>query len=338
MLKSKSVGREDRSKALGTVREELETFRGKRAFFCNYRGNNGDALIALGAKRLLAENDIELVSSPKRADLVVVTGGFGISDVWKSGYEVLQKYCIGLPDTPVFIMPSSFFFDETDFASFFQGRRAPAFVYAREGYSLKLVDEIRFPGDVRIGLDHDTAFFLKDSSFHERLKAREAKKYILVVERMDAESVTVELQPSNQRSSIILPLLKRVVPTNTKDLLNHWVRWPLSRMRLKSRLATLGRDSDFVRSSVARVIPDFPEYSDQEVFSADISLPDLICFDSFCGLIAESAVVVTTRLHVGILAAILGKPTYLRFGGGRYQKIQGIFEHSMVDYSNVRRI
>lgn len=65
----------------------------------------------------------------------------------------------------------------------------------------------------------------------------------------------------------------------------------------------------------------------------DISRRDYSTFDDFCEAVAAASVVLTTRLHVGIFAALLGKPTYIF--GGPYHKIRAIYEHSMAGFSNV---
>jgi exopolysaccharide biosynthesis predicted pyruvyltransferase EpsI len=72
------------------------------------------------------------------------------------------------------------------------------------------------------------------------------------------------------------------------------------------------------------------------VFAADISQTSLCSFDTFCSLIAQSAAVISTRLHVAVLAALLGKPTYLVAGPGT--KIRSVYEYSLAEMPNVRLV
>ena len=67
---------------------------------------------------------------------------------------------------------------------------------------------------------------------------------------------------------------------------------------------------------------------------ADVSDRTVTDFEGFCEQIATAAVVFSTRLHVGIYAAMLGKPTYVF--EGPYHKIRAIYEHSMADMGHVK--
>jgi len=67
---------------------------------------------------------------------------------------------------------------------------------------------------------------------------------------------------------------------------------------------------------------------------ADVSDPLHYSFGKFCSLIAGARVVITTRLHAGLFGAMVGVPTYLRTG--RYGKIRGVYEQSLVGYPHVR--
>ena len=65
----------------------------------------------------------------------------------------------------------------------------------------------------------------------------------------------------------------------------------------------------------------------------DVSRKEYYSFEGFCDAIADAAIVLTTRLHVGILAALLGKRTYVF--EGVYHKIRAIYDHSLSGYENV---
>ena len=59
-------------------------------------------------------------------------------------------------------------------------------------------------------------------------------------------------------------------------------------------------------------------------------------YSLFEKLIASSAVVFTTRLHVGILSAMFDIPTYLI--PGVYHKISGIYDLSMKGMPHVKLV
>jgi len=107
-------------------------------------------------------------------------------------------------------------------------------------------------------------------------------------------------------------------------------------MAIYKQVPELGKDTAFVRSCHEQVLEDYPDLKQLPICAADISDPALCSFSYFSQLIAESAIVASTRLHVGILAAMLGKPTYVK--SGAYHKIRGIHEYSMHGMSNVKLI
>lgn len=309
---------------------ELAQFRGKRIFFEPLEGNNGDKLIEMGSHTLLQSIDAKLVSNPRQADAIVIIGGGGMTDNWSLGFKEIKKYSLEHPAIPLIILPSSFSFTKTDFPALFRERKAPALIYVRERYSLKLLEDFDFPSDVRLGLDHDMAFQLKDTSYFKYLQTRETQKHILIVERDDAERVT---NTSHQPQK---PNWKRHIPWSVKGPINRHLLWKLNRRSIAKHLGELGLQAEFAQEWHQKVLVDHPEFENLPVFAADISSPALCSFDRFNELIADAAVVVSTRLHVAILAAMLGKPTYIK--SGSYHKIQGIFEHSLSERSNVRLV
>jgi len=309
---------------------ELAQFRGKRIFFEPLEGNNGDKLIEMGSHTLLQSIDAKLVSNPKQADAIVVNGGAGMTDIWSHGLGTLRKYNSLYPEIPLIILPSSFSFTTTDFSALFCERKAPAFIYARERYSLAILEDFTFPADVRLGLDHDMAFQLKDTSYFKYLQTRETQKHILIVERNDAERVT---NTSHQPQK---PNWKRHIPWSVKRPINRHLLWKLNRRSIAKQLGELGLQAEFAQEWHQKVLIDHPEFESLPVFAADISSPALCSFDRFSQLVADAAVVVSTRLHVAILAAMLDKPTYIK--SGSYHKIQGIYEYSLPERSNVRLV
>lgn len=319
------------STTLKPLDAELAQFRGKRIFFEPLEGNNGDELIEMGSHTLLRSIDAKLVGNPKQADAIVVNGGAGMTDIWSHGLGTLKKYNSLYSDVPLIVLPSSFSFTKTDFSALFRDRKAPAFIYARERYSLKLLEDFTFPSDVRLGLDHDMAFQLKDTPYFKCLQTRESQKHILIVERDDAERVTNMTQPRSQS-----PNWKRNIPWSVKRPINRHLLWKLNRRSIAKQLGELGLQTEFAQEWHQKVLIDYPELEGLPVFAADISSPALCSFDRFSQLVADAAVVVSTRLHVAILAAMLGKPTYIK--SGSYHKIQGIFEHSLSERSNVRLV
>jgi len=76
-----------------------------------------------------------------------------------------------------------------------------------------------------------------------------------------------------------------------------------------------------------------PDGMGMRIRSADVSDPLKYSFYEFCSLIAGSAAVISTRLHAGVMAAMLDIPTALVTG--RYGKIADVYNQSLREKSNV---
>jgi len=97
--------------------------------------------------------------------------------------------------------------------------------------------------------------------------------------------------------------------------------YPVAGRMLGARQTTMRRRSEQILAE------RFPHDVGSPVVAMDISLRNLCSFQDFCDRIADAKVVFTTRLHVGIFASMLGRPTFLF--EGPYHKIRGVYEHSL---------
>ena len=110
-----------------------------------------------------------------------------MTDLYPTGLAKIKRYSDAYPDKPLVIMPSSFDFENTDFAGLFQGRTAPAYVFAREKYSYDIVANTEYPSEVHCYLAEDLAFQLAGSEFIQDLQGKCSDDLILLVERCDVE-------------------------------------------------------------------------------------------------------------------------------------------------------
>jgi len=94
------------------------------------------------------------------------------------------------------------------------------------------------------------------------------------------------------------------------------------------------RQTPFRQRCEAILSERFPEAVPLPRIVRDASIVNACTFDQFCEFISEAAVVFTTRLHAGILAALLGRPTVIF--GGPYHKIRGIYDYSLADRPHVQ--
>ncbi|MBE9155757.1 polysaccharide pyruvyl transferase family protein [Nodosilinea sp. LEGE 06152] len=315
---------------LNSLQEVLALYANKKVFFEKLEGNNGDALITMGSLIAIKTANMKVVENAAEADLIAINGGAGMTDIWSHGLGKLKMYNSDYPSTPLIIFPSSFFFKSTNFADLFADRKSPAYIFSRERYSLEILQGINFSTEVRLGIDHDMAFFLSNSNYLKGLHRKSKGKHILIVERNDPETTTRINRP--QKPGLVTAIKKKI-PWSVKRPINNSLVWPLRRLLNYSKIVSMDLHRPFVQEQINLISEKYPNTRGLPVVAADISDPALCDFDRFNNLIVNSEVVVSTRLHVGILAAMLGKTTYLKTGN--YHKIKGIYEYSLAEKDNV---
>lgn len=301
-----------------SVRDTLSQFQNCQVFFEPLKGNNGDKLIQIGSEYLLNQLSISLVSEPNDADIILINGGGGLAvEFWNPEFKTLREYAQGFKDKPLVVLPSSYYFETSDFASCFNDRTAPTFLFAREKYSLKKIQQQQYQSEVDFGIDNDMALFLHESEFVQKLKKKATEEHILIVERFDLEAVTdkprTQIAPQSVKTAIPKPILKVLRDINHKRKV---------------------RKTGFSNTALEEIYLKYPFSRKLSVVSEDISKIEFT-FDDFTDLIAASAIVVTTRLHVGILSAMLGKRTIMKAGQGSYPKVRGCYEYSLLHLENV---
>ncbi|MEL7484716.1 MAG: polysaccharide pyruvyl transferase family protein [Planctomycetota bacterium] len=298
----------------------MRSLVGRRVYFEKLHGNNGDDLIRMGALLAMEAAGLETIDSPDDADVIVINGGGGMIDESKGVVRTLREHLDRSPDREIVVLPQSYKFETVDFASFFRGRSAPTTLFTRERYSLAFLESAGVSAEVRIGLDHDMAFRLADSRFLADTSSRLSADHVLVVERADVEGTT-----GAQVKPIGSPAVNRFVPEAVKA--------PLRRVISRRRAQAWSSQSPFVSSMRERLIERVPEAAGLPTVALDISDRNNTDFDGFVSAIAGAAAVATNRLHVGVLAGLLGKPTLL--ASNSYHKIMGIREMSMTDMPHV---
>lgn len=258
-----------------------------------------------------------------------------MNDLWSIGLRKVKNYSLIHSKTPLIILPSSFLFKKTNFPALFSGRTAPAYIFSRERYSLEILQSLPFNETIRLGLDHDMALCLADSDFIRKNENLSQERHLLIVERRDPESSTISRsgEQSDRTEKGLLKSIKKNIPKSAKQSVNNQFLWPLKRVVNHSSIGKLDLKSEFAKEQLERLHISDPTLSDLPIFYADISLASVCSFSRFVRLIAHSKVVVSTRLHVALLASMLGKNTYLKTGN--YHKIKGIYEYSLTDKNNV---
>lgn len=302
------------------VMETLLPYSGADVFLEPLDGNHGDRLILLGTERVMRQMDFRRVDDPHKADLILVNGGGGLFvQPWCSDLHRFRAYAQGFIDTPMVVLPSSFYWGNANLAECFARRRAPATLFARGPGSLVRLQTAGLPGSVTLGLDHDMALHLADSPLIENARKIRSQGYLLLVERFDEEHVGATAPPLTSFQSV-----RKCIPPIVQPL----ARRVLDHMR-------------FRRSELNGVVRELacaqrPELRDLPVVYNDVSNVTRNSFDDFVRIIAQAEAVVSTRLHVGILAAMLQKLTFLKDGPGDYRKLWSVYTQSLATTPHVQ--
>ena len=313
-----------------SVEEVLEQYRGKRVYRVPMHddegvdfGNNGDDLIQLGGELLLADYDLVRCDDPAAADVHIMRGNGAMVRAYAMARKVFVNAWNHYPDKPLLMLPATFHYPEADFFGGLDKRNAPVTLFCREQYSFKhLQNDHKIPEGCSVGLGHDTAFRLEPDAVVQKYMGKTGK-HVLMVERNDFEHPSKNQAIWNDAGSSPKVSPFRHVPTFLKKPF-----YPIRAMLQKQRR------TPFREFCENKIRDQHSEFANLPRIFADVSDRTVTDFEGFCEQIATAAVVFSTRLHVGIYAAMLGKPTYVF--EGPYHKIRAIYEHSMADMDHVK--
>ncbi|MGJ8677691.1 MAG: polysaccharide pyruvyl transferase family protein [Akkermansiaceae bacterium] len=287
----------------------LEEIKDSKIYFDGLAGNNGDTLIHMGMEHLLNEHGITPIKDPQAADIILLNGGGAMNDLWpEGGAQVLESYIKPFPEKRIIVGPSSYLFNELDFAAILNASKARIDLFCREDISVDLLEEMDLGDHVRISQSQDLAFELANSEFIKKQKESTSTDLVICAMRKDLEG----------RAGSVLTTVRA-------GWLPKFIRTPLSKLR----------DRLVARKSSDLFTPIFDEIasgvSPDQIMYRDISVS--VSFDDFCKLIRSSKAIVTDRLHIGILGSMLGKEVHLI--PGSYHKMKGVYEFSLKEKGNV---
>lgn len=266
-----------------------------------WAGNSGDVLIWLGTEQLLTDLQIPRTLDPREADYILIPGGNqtmwgGNVDVWK---DVWSRW----PDKPLVVGPITVWLGYTKWDVEVRGRGPYVkAIFARDPASYGVLQTCGLPASLTTGLSHDPALYLRDSEFLHLHRKAATKEFVLAAFRGDFEG--------------------------TRDLrarLGRWVR--LVPGCVQRRLDYRGRMMS-CRNKLARMA--LRSRSTKPLRICDVSLLPL---PYFVETIRSAQEVHTDRLHVMLLAAMLGKLTYAY--PTTFRKLESIYEHSVKDWAYV---
>ena len=156
-------------------------------------GNHGDSLIELGAQKLFAEFDLNFTDDPGEAGLIMIGGGGNMVEGFTVVPRMFEKFAHSYPQTPLAILPGSFYFPNSSIADLLPAERAAVTLFCRENISARHLQENHgLPDFCEITKYNDLAFELNDGELVNSVRST-TKKHILIVERWDNEHPEAKL-------------------------------------------------------------------------------------------------------------------------------------------------
>lgn len=295
-----------------------------------FAGNNGDRLMHEVALHLLDTLDIRPYRrvTPTPVDLVVVPPNGALLEAYKAPWRLAEQLQ-SFRHTPLIVLPSSCWFPTTDPTAIFAGRSGPTIWMLRERYSYEHLQkawgrELQAAG-VELVLSADVVALgrriLPDILGHARDDG-----YLLVAARRDSEGAGAL---SHREAKFVRRAASRLAAASPGGLRLRRIyrnRFDRGYRRTAANLVhSLGAQDQYFVGADHRTMR-----------CADVSDEGFASYSEYKDLVGSAGAVVTDRLHVGLPAALMGKPVVLLDSG--YHKVQGVYERSLVSLPHVRLV
>lgn len=286
-------------------------------------GNNGDALMLRVFEKRLQQLEIAQVPQAK-ADIIIVPPNGAMLDRYQFP-SLLTNKIASMKDLPLVIFPSSAYFRETNPSEIFSGGRSEVLWILREPKSFDHLTgrwgESLSQCRVELVLDHDVVAS-EGSEISEYFPAVEDRGYVLVAARLDTESrFSSRTHVHAGRDRGLLSLAKRAWLAAPQTTMQTRVNRLLAQPALAANGRALERQVSAEAARFLREVWELPHVY------LDVSSPRFCTYHEYREMIAKASAVISDRLHVGMPAGLLGKPTVI--SEGSYHKLRGVYEHSL---------
>jgi exopolysaccharide biosynthesis predicted pyruvyltransferase EpsI len=292
----------------GTQDPYLEFLRTRvdRVFYrMPYPGNAGDSLIQFATDQILHELKIQTTVDPRQADVILVPGGN--PTMWPGiGAERWQLLWTRHAQAEFVVGPAGFRSGYTDWQrALNQAGTRVSGLFARDPDSFRTLSNAGLRAEIVVGLSHDPALYLRDSGWLAEHRRAASDEYDLAAFRDDHET-NLGFPGGSLRLRSILP-------------------WRAYNWMVR-------RGAGAVRSRKFR-LAKAQQRGGIPLLENDVSSQR---FGVFVETIRAARIVHTDRLHVMLLAAILGKKVlaYPTANG----KLEGVYQHSLAGWADVKFI
>ena len=282
----------------------LQENRHRTFYMKPWNGNSGDVLIWLGTAQLLKDLHVHRTLDPHEAQIILIPGGN--QTMWQENIEVWKDAWSRWPGKDFVVGPTTIWLGLTRWDHEIQHRHVRVMaLFARDPASYAILLTCRLNGNVTIGLSHDPALYLRDSELIGRHREAATDEFVLLAFRGDFEGLK---KPPGRWGSWL-----HLVPSCLQQRIEGWDRT----IRRQSKIARAVRGTHSLKPLRVCDVSTFP-------------------FPYFLETVRSAEEVHTDRLHVMLLAAMLGKPTFAY--GTRFRKLENVYEHSVKSWARVEFI
>lgn len=265
------------------------------------KGNTGDTFIFDGLKSSLKMLGLKITMCTDEANTILIPGSS--ASLWDNG-SFWAESATQFAEKKIVIGPSTFSSNFCDWHEKIKLQKNIKSLFARDCRSHEVIKSFSLIDYENIGLGHDSALYLSETDLFRKLRKVSKNEYCLVALRRDHEA-------------------------HSPKYLN---RWPTNTIggRFEGKMKRLFRGV-FLKQ---RLNMAKRYVSNKNVLYQDISLlsnPVL-----FLEKINNAERIITDRLHVMIVGAMLGKKIYAI--DTFYNKLQAVYKHSMIDWFDVQFI
>jgi exopolysaccharide biosynthesis predicted pyruvyltransferase EpsI len=285
--------------------EFLRARTGKIFYRLPYPGNAGDSLIQFATQMILEDMGIRTTLDPREAEVILSPGGNpgGWPDIGIDRWQALwQRY----PNAEFVVGPSGLTTDRADWSNIVNIRgTSVSALFARDPESFETLRSGGLRADITIALSHDPALYLRSSQWLRDHRAAASEEYILASFRDDREA-------SDQCYSVF-DIPRNLLPRRVYN-------WHVKRK------AGLVRERKVARaaSKATAAVP---------LNTVDVSRHRM---ELFVEIIRAAREVHTDRLHVALLAAMLGKKVHA-YQAAR-DKLERVYRHSLAEWADVELV
>lgn len=267
-----------------------------------YPGNAGDALIQFATDMLLKDLGIRTTVDPRAAEVILVPGGN--PSMWHDvGAGRWQEVWAKFPQSEFMVGPAGFRRGYSDWARIIneQGRQVSG-LFARDPESFETLRGSGMRSEITIGLADDPALYLRGSEWLRAHRSAATAEYVLAAFRDDHETDKSCENPFG--------IARRLLPSRVHRLLS---RRQAARVR--------ARKLSYAARSLPNSLP---------LIRSDVSKQR---FEVFVESIRAAYEVHTDRLHVMLLAVMLGKKVHAY--PTSHGKLEGVYHHSLAGWADV---